>query len=194
MPTNVTERLTLEIPDGYRSAAAALFMAQLDDQHALLLGDLRGIGPAELEWQAGPGMNTIGMLLAHLAIVEVFWTQVGPERKIEFETESALGIGMDDDGLPVPPGGAPPATLAEKPFAFFEGLLGTARAYARRAAATLTDDDLARVFRRTRRNGEVQELSVRWVLYHMVEHFSGHYGQILLLRHQYRDAHGASVR
>jgi hypothetical protein len=28
---------------------------------------------------------------------------------------------------------------------------------------------------------------MRWVLYHMLEHFSGHYGQILLLRHQYRD-------
>ncbi len=29
---------------------------------------------------------------------------------------------------------------------------------------------------------------MRWVLYHMLEHFSGHYGQILLLRHLYRDA------
>jgi hypothetical protein len=30
-------------------------------------------------------------------------------------------------------------------------------------------------------------VSRRWILYHLLEHQAGHYGQILLLRHQYRD-------
>jgi uncharacterized damage-inducible protein DinB len=185
----ITERLTLEVPSGNRSATVALFMAQLDDQHALLKRDLDGIQSDELEWQPGRGTNTIGMLLAHLAVVEVFWTQVGPERRSVFLTEETLGIGMDDDGMPIAPDGAPPANLAGKSFDFYQSLLDRARAYARRAAAMLTDEDLAPSFVRTRRNGDVQELTVRWVLYHMLEHFSGHYGQILLLRHLYRDAH-----
>ena len=55
-------------------------------------------------------------------------------------------------------------------------------------AMGIEDGVLSPVFQRTRRNGTVEEINVRWVLYHMLEHFSGHYGQILLLRHQYRDA------
>jgi uncharacterized damage-inducible protein DinB len=185
----VPVRHTLELPGGFRSAAAGVLMASLDDQHKLLLLDVADITPPELEWQPKPGMNTIGMLLAHIAIVEVFWTQVGPEAKSQYECESVLGIGTDDDGMPAPEGASPPPGLAGKPLAFYQALLAKARAYANRAAARLTDEDLGRVFRRTRRNGNVEELNVRWVLYHMLEHFSGHYGQILLLRHQYRDAH-----
>lgn len=186
----VIERSVLEIPAGFRSAEAALFMTSLDDQHALLNRDLEGVTPAELEWQPKPGMNTIGMLLAHIAVVEVFWTQVGPEGKTSFETESVLGIGLDDDGMPAAKDALPPAGLAGKPLAYYRDLLARARTYANQAAARLSDQDLGRVFRRTRRSGAVEELNVRWVLYHMLEHFSGHYGQILLLRHQYRDAQG----
>jgi hypothetical protein len=32
-------------------------------------------------------------------------------------------------------------------------------------------------------------VTLRWTLYHMLEHLAGHYGQILLLRHQYRARH-----
>ena len=185
---NVTERDILEIPSGYRSLEAGLTMAQLDDQSARLLHDLQDITPAELEWQSRPGLNTIGMLLAHIAVVEVFWTQVGPERKSTFETESVLGIGIDDDGMPLPENGRPPTALAGRAFPFYQEMLERARGYAKAGAARLAEQDLAGMFQRTRRNGAVEELNVRWVLYHMLEHFAGHYGQILLLRHQFRDA------
>ena len=36
---------------------------------------------------------------------------------------------------------------------------------------------------RTGPNGEPCEVEVRWVIYHMLEHFAGHFGQILLLQH-----------
>ena len=189
---NVIERSILDIPQGYRSSEAASFMAQLDDQSRLMFEDLEGIGPAELQWQPGPGSNTIGMLLAHIAIVEVFWTQLGPEGLERWDIETPLAIGMDDDGIPIPAAGSPPANLAGKPLAYYRELHAKARAYAKRVAASLAEADLDRVFQRTRRNGQREELNVRWVLYHMLEHFSGHYGQILLLRHLYRDAHPSS--
>ena len=43
----------------------------------------------------------------------------------------------------------------------------------------------------TRASGATMILNRRWTLYHMLEHYAGHYGQILLLIHQYKDAHPA---
>jgi len=188
------ERDVLEIPPGYRSQEAASFIAQLNDQSARLLNDVADITPEELEWQPARGMNTIGMLLAHIAIVEVFWTQVGPEGRTSFEIDPVLGIGVDDDGIPLAPDGAPPATLAAKPFEFYRELLDKARAYATRGSQGLEDGDLGVMRRRTRRrDGQVEEVEVRWVLYHMLEHLAGHYGQILVLRHLYKAARSAGV-
>jgi len=189
---NVTDRDILEIPTGYRTVEAALTMAELDDQTALLMRDIDGITPAELEWQMRPGMNTIGMLLAHLAIVELFWIRTAVAQKSVFELEDVLGIGMDADGMPLPAGDRPPAGLAGKSLEFYRDLIERARAHAKQAAAALTAEHLGTAFQRTRRNGKVDELNARWVLYHMLEHFSGHYGQILLLRHLYRDARNSA--
>jgi uncharacterized damage-inducible protein DinB len=186
-----TIREVLETPQGYACAEVALFMSQLDDQSARLFRDLHDIGPDELEWQPAPGMNTIGMLLAHNAIVEVFWTDLGLLGKPVADPTGPLGIGLDDDGMPIPPEGLPPPNLAGKPLAYFRDLLDKARNVVKRTAATLTEKDLPGMRTRTRRNGQVEDFNVRWVLYHLVEHFAGHYGQILLLRHQYRAAASA---
>jgi uncharacterized damage-inducible protein DinB len=187
----VIERSILEIGANFRSKEAALLMACLDDQHALLVRDLEGITTAELEWQPRPGMNTIGMLLAHIAIVEVFWTQVGPERKTreQWETQTSLGLDLaTGDGMPAKTEDLAPANLAGKALPYYLDLLAKARAYANRATMLLDEAAMDSVFQRTRRyDGKTEELNIRWVLYHMLEHFSGHYGQILLLRHQYRD-------
>lgn len=179
-------RNLLEMPPGFRSREAAWFVAQLDDQSARLAADIRGLTPEALGWQPAPGMNTIGMLLAHIAVVEVYWTQVGPLGLTEFETESVLVIGVDDDGLPVPAGGAPPPGLGGKDLGFFDDLLQRARRYSRSAIAILCDADLERQIIRHRRDGSSHTTDMRWILYHMVEHLAGHYGQINLLAHQHR--------
>jgi uncharacterized damage-inducible protein DinB len=189
MLMTTTEELYLVTPPGYRSADVARFVWQLDDLLALMRADLRGVTPAELEWQPQPGMNTIGMLLAHIAIVEVFWTQIGLEQVPEDMT--ALGIGTDDDGMPIAADAGPPAKLAGREIAYFEDLLARGRAVLKRSAERLTDEDLRSRVSRVRKNGEQQSFDKAWVLYHLVEHFAGHYGQILLLRHMYRARSGA---
>jgi hypothetical protein len=65
-------RKVLEMPAGFRSKEAASCFAQLDDQSARLTEDTRQLTPEAIAWQPAPGMNTIGMLLAHIAIVEAF--------------------------------------------------------------------------------------------------------------------------
>ena len=53
----------------------------------------------------------------------------------------------------------------------------------KRVAAPVRDSDLTIIRPRTRPNGEPREVEVRWIIYHMLEHFAGHFGQILLLQH-----------
>jgi uncharacterized damage-inducible protein DinB len=184
-------RDVLVLPPGYRSREVGLFAAQLDDQSARLTKDTRGLTPAVLAWQPAPGLNTIGMLLAHIAIAEVYWTQVGPLAKPSFESLSVIGIGGDDDGMPLADGGSPAAPLMGRDLAFFDDLLARARDHTKRALAGLGDADLEREIARPGPGGTVRGVvNLRWILYHMVEHEAGHYGQINLLRHQHRLAGG----
>ena len=182
-------RSILEPAPGYASREVGSFIAQLDDQLKRLTDATRDLTPEELEWQPRPGTNTIGMLLAHIAIVEVFWTALVVKREETFQSEAALGIGMDDDGMPIPEDGLPPATLAGKDLAFFDDLLARGRAFLKDASRGLPESDLEREIPRTRADGTRRIISVRWFYYHLLEHFAGHFGQILLLRHLYRAAH-----
>ena len=56
----------------------------------------------------------------------------------------------------------------------------------------VTPADLDRTITRKRANGELRTVSVRWMLYHVLEHFAAHYGQILLLRHLHRSRAGVN--
>ncbi len=189
----------LEPLAGFRSREIALFLAQMDDQSRRLTADTRGLDAETLGWQPAPGMNTIGMLLAHIAVVEVFWTRlVLEDRELPFESHDVLGIGLDDDGMPLGPEGRPPGGLAGQELGFYDDLLARARAHTKRVATGLDDAFLAREITRphpdpetrTARSGRV--VTPRWTLYHLLEHEAGHYGQILLLRHQARVAAGGA--
>jgi uncharacterized damage-inducible protein DinB len=177
-------------PRGYRAAESALYLAQFDELSASLWADLAGMTPAELAWQPGKGSNTAGMLLAHMAIVEVFWIQRTARGYKGYEEKAfrrVLGLGLDDDGMPVPKGAGPPAVLRGWTLADYRALHRKARTFAKRAARRFTAQELDRVVEVTRRDGKRMRFNVRWVLYHLLEHFAGHFGQVLLLRHLYRD-------
>ena len=175
-------RLLVPIPE-FASPEASLYVAQLEDLTRRLREDVREATPAQLEWQPAPGMNTAGMLLAHLAIAEAYWATVVAERA--FACEQVLGLGADDDGMPCPEGGAPPAGLAGKAVPWYFDLLLKARAHTQALVAPLTTADLTRPIEQRRRDGVIT-LNGHWILYHMVEHLGGHYGQINLLMHLQR--------
>jgi uncharacterized damage-inducible protein DinB len=180
-----TETYTLEPAPGMKSSLVGLFLAQLDDQNRNLAEDTRGLTPEELEWQPAPGMNTIGMLLAHIALVEVGW--IGAAAKgLEFFKIDELPVRWADSGIPLAPEAAPPAALHGKDLAFYDDVMSRARAFTRKALAGLTDADLELRRTRIRRDGTEVRYNVGWALYHVLEHEAGHYGQINLLRHHYR--------
>jgi uncharacterized damage-inducible protein DinB len=188
----VTRDELLSLPDGYDPTTQAIvgsWAAGLDDQLERLVAAVDGLSVEALEWQSAPGTNAIGMLLAHLALVEVWWLHLVPgDVRVFAETDPhfrrLLGLGADDDGIPAKGRGFPPA-LRGKTAADYVALLRRARALAHETLRTWTDADLSRVVA-----GEPDDprLSLRWILYHALEHFAGHFGQVLLVKHQLRDA------
>jgi len=181
----------LQIPAGYDASAnprVASFAAQLDDQLSLLKRNVDALETRHLEWQPHPGMNTVGMLLAHLAVVDVWWISVaphgmmpGPEADEIFRRH--IGMTMDDDGMPLAAGGSHPTTLSGWPLAGYLERLDQARAATHEVLRSWTDADLSTTF--TLRD---RAISREWVLYHVLEHFASHLGQALLLMHLMRDA------
>lgn len=179
-------RTLLSPAPGCLSLEAALLLAQLEDMHSRLRQATSDLGPEEIGWQPAPGLNSLGMLLAHIAVAESHLTAVGLLGQETADVAAVIGIGAEDDGMPLPAGGRPPAVLAGREIAFFHGMLDRSHAYAVAAAATLGDADLEREVVRPRPDGATRVFNVRWMLHHIVEHLVTHYGQVLLLRRLYR--------
>jgi hypothetical protein len=182
------QRLPMNPLPGFKSREAGIFMAQLDDQLERLHETTRGLTPEDLMWQPEPGMNTIGMLIAHLAIVEVWWTMIVIEGKEDPEEEvrTVLGIRTMDDGMPLAEDAPAIPFLNGKDLAFYDDLMDKARAYYKRVTKDRPEEDMERTFQRQRPDGTIRERNVRWFYYHILEHFAGHFGQILLLKHLLR--------
>ncbi len=193
-----TQRLLIVPSSRGRSREVASFFAQLDDQSTRMFRALAGITPAELAWQPQPGRNTIGMLLAHCALVEAWWLIVARHDEPWAECERRLGKAMEidpeADGMPLPKGRRAPRALAGWTLRRYRALHDRARRFAKRSAAAWSDAELGREFRRVRPDGSVRRLNARWVLYHVLEHQAGHYGQMLLMRHEYADRRKRSGR
>ena len=180
----------LVVPAGYDPAAnprVASFAAQLDDQLALLKRNTADLDVRHLEWQPHLGVNTIGMLMAHLAIVDIWWMRIAPRETPEADheriTREIAGIGMDDDGLPLSPGGRHPSSLAGMTVQSYLGMLDAARGVTHQELRAWPDADLSRTY-----SFRDRTISREWTVYHVLEHFCSHHGQILLLKHLMRDA------
>jgi len=167
--------------------AVGLMAAQLDDQLASLKKFLGTTTIAELEWQPHPGMNTIGMLLAHNALVEVFWMSLAglglsTETAADKRIRAVIGIGGDDDGLPLPPEGTHPEVLRGRNLDDYLEMLDSARKETHKILADWTDASLDMTYSK-----DDHMLSRGWTLYHVLEHFICHYGQVRLLRRMIKD-------
>jgi uncharacterized damage-inducible protein DinB len=181
--TPVVETL-LATPPGFASREVARFVWQMDEQRRRLIADTRGLAIGDLEWQPAPGTNSIGMLLAHIAYAEAHLGQVGLLGVDAGHARDVIGIGEEEEGMPLAPGAPPSPALAGRPLEYFDGLLARARAHTHEVARRLTDADLDSVTRRPPRpDGVVRVWNRAWVLYHMLEHEAGHHAQINLVRH-----------
>jgi uncharacterized damage-inducible protein DinB len=174
--------------DPRTQAVVACLAAGLDDQLRRLKESISGLSVEALEWQSAPGMNAIGMLLAHLALVELSWIDIVPRgaaavAATETTFREVVGIGGDDDGMPLAPGGRFPEALRGRTADDYLAMLDRARARVRADLSGWTDAGLDAAV-----GDERSTVSLRWILYHVLEHFAAHLGQVQLIRHQLRDA------
>lgn len=194
--TQTTSIDTLTWPAGFDArtqARVGAFVAQLDDQLARLAEEVAALSPQQLGWQLAPGFNTIGALVAHLAIAEAWWLEVVwtglPVAEAAARIRDVTGLHPRDDGVPRPDDAGPPEALAGRDAAGLLGALRRARAATRERLRTVGDERLAEIVAFERRGGR-REHSREWILYHVLEHFAAHLGQIGLLRHAERAARG----
>ncbi len=177
--------LTLPTVDGYdpdSQRAVAFLAASLDDQLRRLKESVDGLFTADLEWQQAPGRNTIGMLLAHIAVAEAWWMQAGAKGIHERDevnriVQGIIGIQAHEDGLPLPEDGTHPEVLRNKTLADYLSMIDRARMATHVVLRGWTDADLDE-----RVQIKDRSVSKGWILYHVLEHMVAHYGQILLLR------------
>ena len=190
--TTTTKRIeTLIVPEpGFASPTAALKLAEIADVHAKLERAMRELPEGAFAWQPATGSNTIGMLLAHIAINEVHLGQVGLRGERDGHVADVIGIGPDDDGLPIEhSGGRPPAALSGKPAAFFLDLLARALTHTRDAARPIHETKLGEeIVRPPRPDGSTRVFDQRWILHHMVEHAALHLGQVSTLKRLWKAA------
>jgi uncharacterized damage-inducible protein DinB len=178
----------MKIARGYdpkTQSRIGLFAAMFDDQLKLLKADVKDLTVEQLEWQQKPGMNTIGMLMAHLSLVEVWWIKIAPTGAGWDEGKKIIQktCGIEDDGLPLAADGVHPSYLKGFTLEQYFAVLAKGRRVVQSSMKKWKDKDLDKFYA-----GGKRQLSYAWTLYHVLEHFAGHYGQILMVKHLMRDA------
>ncbi len=179
------QELVLPPAEGYDAASQrtiAFMASQLDDQLRRLKTSVDGMMVAELEWQNEPGRNTIGMLLAHIAVAETWWMQAGAKGLHEPEqvntiVKGVIGIETHEDGLPLPADGTHPPALEGRTLGDYVSMIDRARLATHIALRGWSDEELE-----TRVAIKDRSVSKGWILYHVLEHMVAHYGQILALQ------------
>ncbi|MEP0827732.1 MAG: DinB family protein [bacterium] len=183
--------IKLEFPSGYdqkTQAIVGLFAAQFDDMLRRLKKVVEELEVRHLEWQPAPGMNTVGMLLAHLALTEVWWINIAA-REIPSRPDGQkildelFGIPNFDDGLPLTAEGNHPEVLTGLTLSDYLRYLDIARQKVHSELRGWEDSQLHDSFKLRE-----EKVSREWTLYHVLEHFASHYGQVQLLKHLMRNA------
>jgi len=137
------------------------YWGRLQSLHEGIEGAIEGLPQVALDWVPGPGMNSLGVLVAHIAGAERYWIgdvagrdPSGRDRAAEFRTQ-----GLDGTAL--------------------RARLSMVLAHSRAVLAGLTLAELE-ALRVSPRNG--QKFTVAWALAHALEHTALHLGHIQITR------------
>lgn len=135
---------------------------------------VREMPDTELVRRAFPNTHPIGALLLHLCESEWWWMQsVVSGRELTDEEKKLVHWDVLKD----------PSVLDSRASSgqYCLEVLDQVRERTREVLASFDDRDLERLFS-YRRGDEQMEVSLRWVLHHLVDHEAQHKGQILLLK------------
>ncbi len=166
----------IDLPDpGSQDPEVGLFHRMQQELRQRLISAAAELTPSQLAWVPEKDGNSIGMLLLHIVEAELFWIQyvcigqeLTEEQKEQYRTEL---FGNPD---------APP--LVEHPTAWFVERLDESRAITEEFHTTLSDAKLEECKHFVDNEDREYEFTIRWILFHLLEHEAGHRAQILVLR------------
>lgn len=158
-------------PDRELGGELGLWWSALEDVRRQTKLAVEGLTPDALAARPPGEGNSIGQLLRHIAGVELDWTLTDLCRG---EAMPAGTPAMLRDGGPMDDPGA-------RPLEDFLAVLDFARATLRARLMTLRGADPAET-REYRDEHKHAVYTVRWILYHLVDHEAQHKGQILAVR------------
>lgn len=137
------------------------YWERLQALHADLLTAIDGLPPAALDWSPGPEINSIAVLVTHIAASERFW------------------IGEKVGGRPAQRDRASEFVVAGLDIATLRRSLIDSEALAGTVLEELTDADMERIAGTTPQG---YTYTAAWALWHALEHVAQHLGHIQLMR------------
>lgn len=166
----------IDLPDrGPLDPEVGLFHRMQQELRQRVMSAAADLTPSQLAWVPEKGGNSIGMLLLHIVEAELFWVQyvcTGRELTVEQKAEYRTELFGDPE---VPP-------LEEHPLEWFTQKLDASHHLVSEFCAELSDPMLDECKHFLDDEGREYEFTVRWILYHLIEHEAGHRAQILTLR------------
>ncbi|HEX8368464.1 MAG TPA: DinB family protein [Pyrinomonadaceae bacterium] len=142
-----------------------------------IVSDLSG---AELARRITPGAHQIGGLILHIGEAESGWIHAIIAGK-ELDAEAKKFAHWYD---------TTETDFAEKGYSARECIerIDKIGEMSRRILAQFADADLEKLFGYERSSGERAEVSLRWVLHHLIDHEANHKGQISMLKRMLRES------
>ena len=156
------------------SKDVGFYLSGMEEVRAQLVETVTGMSPDQIGRRVVPDAHSIAALVLHIGEAEWYWMQcvVSGCEVTDTIRNSAYWDALED-----------PASFSQKSYSA-EFCLDEIKTIRQQTHATLegvADSQLDRVFSFEKR-GQTQELSLRWILHHLIDHEAQHKGQILLLK------------
>jgi uncharacterized damage-inducible protein DinB len=156
------------------SKDVGFYLSGMEEVRAQLHEAVEGMSADQIGRRVVTGSHSIAALVLHIGEAEWYWMQcvISGNEVSDQIRNSAYWDALED-----------PASFSQKNYSA-EFCLNEIKKIRQQTYETLSafeDSQLDHVFTFERRR-ETQELSLRWILHHLIDHEAQHKGQILLLK------------
>jgi uncharacterized damage-inducible protein DinB len=166
-------RRTLDSLPGFANEIG-FFVSGMEEVRAQLREAVATMSADQIGQRAVPDAHSIAALVLHIGEAEWYWMQcvVSGKEVTDKIRNAAYWDALED-----------PASFSKKNYSaeFCLNEIKKIRQQTFETLASFADSQLDRVFT-FERKGETHELSLRWILHHLIDHEAQHKGQILMLK------------